>query len=185
MINHQTPVVRFWRYVILQSSMKIKENLIRGLAILKYLIEFSCFMRGRITKKKLTWVSKAALQKHLYYTWPSSLVSVMDISSSGCLSFTLNYSPTICGSHRHSSGAVLVVTWKVTTANATASELPKSLRYQLAICCGDQMGNQPCESMSCSVLFDLAMFADHKETVNVSVLTFYFSVLTFYFHLFS
>ena len=73
----------------------------------------------------------------------------------------------------------------MTTANATASELPKSLRYQLAICCGDQTGNQPCESMSCSVLFDLAMFADHKETVNVSVLTFYFSVLTFYFHLFS
>lgn len=100
MINDQTPVVRFWRYVILQSSMKIKENLIKGLAVLKYLIEFSCFMRGRITKKKLTWVSKAALQKHLYYTWPSSLVSVMDISSSGCLSFTLNYSPTICGSHR-------------------------------------------------------------------------------------
>ena len=66
----------------------------------------------------------------------------------------------------------------MTTANATASELPKSLRYQLAICCGDQTGNQPCESMSCSVLFDLAMFADHKETVNVSV-------LTFYFHLFS
>ena len=30
----------------------------------------------------------------------SSLVSVMDISSSGCLSFTLNYSPTVCGSHR-------------------------------------------------------------------------------------
>ena len=100
MINDQTPVVRFWRYVILQSSIKIKENLIKGLAVLKYLIEFSCFMRGRITTKKLTWVSKAALQKHLYYTWPSSLVSVMDISSSGCLSFTLNYSPTICGSHR-------------------------------------------------------------------------------------
>ena len=39
--------------------------------------------------------------------------------------------------------------------------------------------------MSCSLLFDLAMCADHKETVNVSVLTFYFSVLTFYFHLFS
>lgn len=56
MINDQTPVVRFWRYVILQSSMKIKENLIKGLAVLKYLIEFSCFMRGRITKKKLTWV---------------------------------------------------------------------------------------------------------------------------------
>ena len=73
----------------------------------------------------------------------------------------------------------------MTTANATASELPKSLRYQLTICCGDQTGNQSCESMSCSVLFDLAMFADHKETVNVSVLTFYFSVLTFYFHLFS
>lgn len=56
MINDQTPVVRFWRYVILQSSMKIKENLIKGLAVLKYLIELSFFMRGRITKKKLTWV---------------------------------------------------------------------------------------------------------------------------------
>lgn len=43
--------------------MKIKENLIKGLAVLKYLIEFSCFMRGRITKKKLTWVLLSCVAK--------------------------------------------------------------------------------------------------------------------------